>query len=313
MRSSLNKGFFWAAVSVFAWGTLFPVGRLLIGEGRIDPASLGMFRFGIAGAVMLAAGAAVKGVRAMLPPARRDWVELALLGFVGAGLMSLFLFAAQRTIPSINASMLDALSPLLIFLLTVAAGKRFTLFQSAGFLAGFAGCLLVLKVLDGGGFHIDSLAPGDLLILCGALCWALYTIFARGAVVRLGGYRVTVWSMLFGALLLGGIRLGFAGAVMPSEWGGWGLVVYTALVPSALAFLGWNQAQKSISLGLLALTAYAIPLASALFALLLLGETLTLWQLAGAVIVTGAVLTDPEAAAFCRARCRIGKTQQVES
>ena len=84
-------------------------------------------------------------------------------------------------------------------------------------------------------------------------------------------------------------------------------------MPSALAFLGWNQAQKSISLGLLALTAYAIPLASALFALLLLGETLTLWQLAGAVIVTGAVLTDPEAAAFCRARCRIGKTQQVES
>ena len=131
--------------------------------------------------------------------------------------------------------------------------------------------------------------------------------------VRLGGYRVTVWSMLVGALLLGGIRLGFAGAVLPSEWGGWGLVVYTALVPSALAFLGWNQAQKSISLGLLALTAYAIPLASALFALLLLGETLTLWQLAGAVIVTGAVLTDPEAAAFCRARCRIGKTQQVES
>ena len=293
MRSSLSKGLFWAAVSVFAWGTLFPVGRLLIGEGRIDPA--------------------VKGVRAMLPPARRDWVELALLGFVGAGLMSLFLFAAQRTIPSINASMLDALSPLLIFLLTVAAGKRFTLFQSAGFLAGFAGCLLVLQVLDGGGFHIDSLAPGDLLILCGALCWALYTIFARGAVVRLGGYRVTVWSMLFGALLLGGIRLGFAGAVLPSEWGGWGLVVYTALVPSALAFLGWNQAQKSISLGLLALTAYAIPLASALFALLLLGETLTLWQLAGAVIVIGAVLTDPEAAAFCRARCRIGKTQQVES
>ena len=26
-----------------------------------------------------------------------------------------------------------------------------------------------------------------------------------------------------------------------------------------------------------------------------------------------ALLTDPEAAAFCRARCRIGKTQQVES
>lgn len=107
--------------------------------------------------------------------------------------------------------------------------------------------------------------------------------------------------------------LGFVGAALPSEWGGRGLVVYTALVPSALAFLGWNQAQKSISPGLLALTAYAIPLASALFALLLLGKTLTFWQPAGAAIVTGAVLTGPEAAAFCRARCRIGKTRQVES
>lgn len=76
--------------------------------------------------------------------------------------------------------------------------------------------------------------------------------------------------------------LGFVGAALPSEWGGRGLVVYTALVPSALAFLGWNQAQKSISPGLLALTAYAIPLASALFALLLLGKTLTFWQPAGA-------------------------------
>ena len=309
----LGKGLFWAAVSVLAWGTLFPVGRLLIGEGRIDPVSLGMFRFGIAGAVMLTCGCAVKGGRPMLPRTGRDWLELGLLGFVGAGLMSLFLFVAQRTVASINASMLDALAPLLIFLITIAAGRRFRVVQTAGFLVGFTGCLLVLRVLDGGGFHIDSLQPGDLRILCGAFCWALYTVFARGIVKRLGGYRVTAWSVLFGALLLGGIRLCTQGAVTPQDWNTWGLVIYTALVPSALAFLGWNQAQKYISLGLLALMGYLIPLASALVAWFLIGETLTPWQAAGAVIVTGAVLTEPEVAAFCAAQAAKWKPKRVES
>ena len=120
MTISQCKGIGWALISVFFWGTMFPVGRFLVAGDRVDPAVLGLLR-------------------------------LPFQGLVGAALMALFLFIAQREVPVINASMLEAIVPLQIFVIGLCCGRRSSLLQFAGLAAGFIGCLLVLRILSAEG------------------------------------------------------------------------------------------------------------------------------------------------------------------
>ena len=79
-----------------------------------------------------------------------------------------------------------------------------------------------------------------------------------------------------------------------------------ALVPSALAFFSWNAAQKYIPLGLLALSEYFTPVIASLLGLFFLNEGISLFQVAGMVLVFGAALVEPEISSRLRRLFRNG-------
>ena len=201
MTISQCKGIGWALVSVFFWGTMFPVGRFLVASDRVDPAVLGLLRFAIGGALLFGAGMLICRER-MFQLRRADWLRLPFQGLVGAALMALFLFVAQREVPVINASMLEAIVPLQIFVIGLCCGRRSSLLQFAGLAAGFIGCLLVLRILSADGIALKSLKFGDLLIFLSGLCWAVYTVWGREASNRLGGWVFSSWTVLWGAAWL---------------------------------------------------------------------------------------------------------------
>ena len=284
MTISQCKGIGWALVSVFFWGTMFPVGRFLVAGGRVDPAVLGLHRFAIGGAVLFGAGTLICRER-MFQLRRDDWLRLPFQGLVGAALMALFLFIAQ----------LEAIVPLQIFVIGLCCGRRGSLLQFAGLAAGFIGCLLVLRILSADGIALKSLKFGDLLIFLSGLCWAVYTVWGREASNRLGGWVFSSWTVLWGAAWLG-VYLCFQPGPLrwPSGWISWGWVIYFAIGPTALAFYGWNRAQHYISLALLGLNEYFVPMLAAAFGFLFLGERITPLQLLGSVVIVGAVLIEPD-------------------
>ena len=201
MKDDKLKGVFWAGLSMVLWASSFPVGRTLISNQMTDPVTLGMLRFGLGGVLMLAFGPFLK-LRGLFRFSIKDGVCLALLGLLGTALMAIFLFTAQKTISSVNSSMIEALSPLLIFILNLCLTRRFSAWQAAGLLFGFGGCLMVLKVVTFDGFYLESYQFGDFLILCSSLCWSLYSVLGRPVIMRVGAYKFTAWTMLFGALWL---------------------------------------------------------------------------------------------------------------
>ncbi len=116
------KGLAWALLSVFFWGTMFPVGRFLIGGQRIDPVSLGILRFAVGGTALFLTGLLLYRKK-MFDLTRAEWCRLPFQGLVGASMMALLLFLAQKEIPVINASMLEAIVPLQIFVISLCLGK----------------------------------------------------------------------------------------------------------------------------------------------------------------------------------------------
>ena len=130
------RGVGWAALSIVCWGTTFPVGRYLMVNQSLDAVMLVFTRYMAASLLMIGVAVMVRRPAVFRALSRRDWLELNGHGMILA-VMSILLFAAQKTIPVLNAAMVEAISPLLIFLVSLLTGCRASLLQCAGLALGF--------------------------------------------------------------------------------------------------------------------------------------------------------------------------------
>ncbi|MBQ9727798.1 MAG: EamA family transporter [Kiritimatiellae bacterium] len=301
----------WAAAAIVCWGVMFPVGDLLMKEGSMQPASVGAFRYLLASPILFAAGFALRG-RAMLPRSARDWLALALLGLVGSAAMAQLLFLAQESVASVNASLLEAYVPMQVLLLAALGGARTTWRHAASVALGFAGCLLVLRALDGSGVRLAALSRGDLFVFLSGLCWAVYTAWGRGPARRLGGLPFTAWTVLFGALWLLAWQVASGEPVTPPRSRlEWGCVLFLAVFPTSVAFLGWNEAQKGVSLAHLSFLEYVPPLVAAVAGVAFFGETVTPWQWLGIAVVVLSARLLPRAPAAPRPFAVVERAEDV--
>ena len=293
-RNGSRAAWAWAWAAVVCWGVMFPVGDLLMKEGSMPPASVAMARYLLASPILFAAGFARHG-RRMLPRGARDWAALAALGLVGSAAMALLLFRAQELVPSVNASLMEAWVPMQVLVLAMLGGARATWRHVAGIALGFAGCLLVLRALDGSGLHLGALSRGDAFVFLSGVCWAVYTAWGRPLARRLGGLPFTAWTVLFGGLWLLAWQAVAGGGAVPRTGLEWRCVLFLAVFPTGVAFLGWNEAQKGVPLSHLSFLEYFPPLVAAIAGVLFFGERITAWQWLGiAVVILSARLLPAE-------------------
>lgn len=292
------KGIFWAAVSVLCWSSLFIVVSFLVQRGNMDPYTMVHLRFSSAGICMLLFIASFFRKNVFRGICKSDWIKMCFHGIAIAG-MSLCLFIAQNIgLPVVNASMLEAETPLVLFVLgLVFLCNKTSVLQIAGLLCGFAGCMLVLKTVTAEGFAIKSFSTGDLLVFAAAAFWAVYTILAKDVIRRVGGILYTAWSMTFAGFwtivyqLVMGYDVNYPTLLPDILW-----TLYLGIIPTAMAFFAWNNAMKYISTGLLAISGYFTPIFSAILAAMLFGEKVTFCQILGMILVFGAAFIEPEIA-----------------
>lgn len=285
---SWNPGVFWSFLSAFLWATVYVATRWLMRgeEAKIDPVTLSLLRFGIGGVLLFLFCLAAKPQTLFVLP-RRDFLRVALLSqfsFVG---MSVFLFWGQRYTTAINSSMIMSSAPLLTMLLGLFAGEKIFLRQGIGMLLGTLGCMMVIGVVTEHGVAYSPVSfRGDLLVLLSALSWSIASVYAKRIVTAENDFAVTVWSMLFASLSL--LVISFCrpgGLMLPQSPAVWWLLLYLAVFPTALGFYAWNAAMGRISLTLVTIMQYLTPIMTILMAWRLLGESLTLFEIAGAVLV----------------------------
>lgn len=281
----LLLGFFLAALSVIGFASTFVVGAALTKDCGVSPEVLAFLRFTIAGLAMLAVGCATRRGRSRLfAPTRADWLKFAWLGPIGTCVMAWCVFEGCARVSAANASMADALTPLMIFAVAAVKARRIEKREIFGLVCGLIGALLVIQIVSLNGLALEAYSVGDVFVLLAAATWGVYTVYGREQIQRLGSFTFTTWTMLIGAAAIG-LFMPFGNFSWPSTGHAWLLVTVLGFVSTLLAFWTWNAAQKYLPMSVLGVSAYFTPVAAVALALVFLGEHATPLQWLGTVFI----------------------------
>jgi len=290
-------GFLLAAVAVTGFAATFVFGGALTKSCGVSPEVLTFLRFAIAGSVMLAVTASSAGSRRLFAPTRGDWLAMAWLAPVGTSLMAWCVFMGCARVSTANASMADALTPLMIFVFDALWHRRADVRGLIGLAFGFCGALLVIRVVHADGISLEAYSTGDAFIFLSAATWGVYTVLGRRFSRRLGSSTFTVWTMLIGAALMG-LVLPFGDFAWPTTLRAWLLVLGLGVVSTLMPFWTWNAAQKYLPVSTLGMTAYFTPVIAVALGVAFLGESVTALQWLGTVFVIASALVETKGVIF---------------
>ncbi len=268
--------------AILLWGLL---ALLTAATEGVPPFLLTALTFAIGGGLGLAL-IAMRGDLGKLRQPAMAWA----LGVGGLFGYHAVYFAALKTAPPAEASLIAYLWPLLIVLFSgLLPGEKLTFRHVLGAVLGFAG--VVALALSKGGIGSGTAFPvlGYSLALACAFLWAGYSVLSR----RMASVptEAVVGFCLATAALAGLAHLALEPRGLPQEPATWGAILALGLGPVGAAFFLWDIGMKRGDIRFLGTAAYAAPVISTL-ALILAGRAEAGWPLAiaCALIVGGAVI-----------------------
>ena len=254
----------------------------------VDPVTLLMLR--MAFALPLFAALAWWAGRGQPALTVRDWRVVGVLGFLGYYLASFLDFAGLQYVTASLERLILYLNPTLVLLLgwllhrqRVSAGQLRALALSyAGIVVTFGHELRV----EGG--HV---ALGSALVFASAASYALYLVLSGQEVRRLGALRLTGLASTVACVLclLQFLLLRPVDTLWTLAPPVWGLSMLNAALCTVAPVLMVMMAIERIGAGAAAQAGMVGPVSTVLLGVLLLGEPLTPWVVAGTVLVLGGV------------------------
>jgi drug/metabolite transporter (DMT)-like permease len=220
---------------------------------------------------------------------RRDWLGVVWLGFTGYYLASALDFAGLQYITASLERLILYLNPTLVLLLGwLMYGRRIRRQQAVAMAVSYSGVVLVFGhqlTLDG-----SVVAWGALLVFLSTISYALYMSYSGELVHRLGALRLAGLATSVACLLCIAqfvlLRPLSAAEVAPEVlW----LSLLNATACTALPVLLVMMAIERIGPGLTAQTGMIGPMSTILMGVVILGEPLNAWVIAGTVLVVGGV------------------------
>jgi drug/metabolite transporter (DMT)-like permease len=283
---SLASGLILAAAGSIAFSGKAIIVKLAYRHG-VDAITLLMYRMLFALPVFAAmAWWAGRGKPAL---ARRDWLGVLWLGFTGYYLASYLDFVGLHYVTAAFERLILYLNPTLVLVLGwLLYGQRISHRQMVAMALSYSGVLLVFgheASLQGA-----NVVLGAVLVFLSAISYATYMACSGALVQRLGALRLAGLATSVACLLciaqFAALRPLSAAAVAPEVlW----LSVLNATLCTALPVLLVMMAIERIGAGLTAQTGMIGPMSTILMGVVILGEPLNAWIMAGTVLVLGGV------------------------
>lgn len=271
------------------WGVNFVFVKFALHD--FAPLSFTIVRFALAALFLFAIMLANREPFAL---ERRDIVPVIVLGLIGITLYNLlFMYGLSYTTAS-NSALFISSSPLFAALIKTAIDKTSLSARGmTGLMLSSFGVFLVIRSKSGGITFSRQAIAGDLLTLCAALFWALYTMKSKPLLEKYSAIKVTAYAMATGTVLL--LPLG-AHDLLHQSWSAvslpsWAALAFSAFISGGIAFTLWYDGVKKIGVTRTIVYHYLVPIVAVLFAALFLGERITITQiLGGLAIMTGVLL-----------------------
>jgi drug/metabolite transporter (DMT)-like permease len=292
-KQAYSWGIFCSFFSAFIWGTSHISGRWLMSNHCIDIISLCSIRYTTGGLILLLMGLFFYRKK-ILAVNLYDLLILSCLGFLGMSAHTSLLLIGQKYTSAINTSLILALNPVVVMLITFFMGHKIGRVKAIGMGLSFLGCLMVIGVISKHGFSYDCTSLyGDIMTFASSICWALYVVFSAKTVTRLGGFTATTWSMLAGACQFSLLWIFWPGETnIPSfeQNTQWLVIIYVVLFPTAAGFYFWYEAMSRIKLSLLNIMQYLTPLVTIILSYFILNERMTFLNAIGVLLTLSGVM-----------------------
>jgi drug/metabolite transporter (DMT)-like permease/uncharacterized protein YjiS (DUF1127 family) len=256
--------------------------------GATDPATLAALRFGLGFVFLLPAALALRSRW----PRRPDWAGVAALGILFFAIFQGVFNLALRYTTAARGAL--ALSMLPLITMVVAALLRIeplTARKTAGVLIAIAGvaAALIAGIVD---------APagawrGDLIMVAGTMCFALYSVWSRPLIARSSPLTFVTMGMGSGSACLLALAWAAGGlsATAGFGWPQWIAILYLGAVGGALTFFLWVFALERTTPTRVASTITLNPMTASLVAAPLIGEPIGANVLLGVIGVGTGVWT----------------------
>lgn len=287
-----NKGLVYIVLFVIQlfFGINYSTSKIIV--GKVDPFIWSNIRFFLAGILMLLITIALRRPH---PKVSKEFFlpifPLALLGMaLGQGL---FLFGLRLT-TSVNTAILTSTIPILTVIIVVfRRQERLTLNKTVGIILSFLGVLFI-RDLSGMNFGSETFM-GDILVFCGALCFALYLSFGKKYLMKFDNMWVTTYMFLVASFLMFIYNIPrFDLFVLPKETTSafWLSATYTIIGATLITYFLNNWALKRAASGSVALFIYLQPVVAGIIGYVFLNEEITLRMgLCSGLILLGVIVT----------------------
>lgn len=270
------------ALAPMAWGTTYLVSTEFLPADR--PLFAGLMR-------ALPAGIGLAAIT-RTSPRGTWWAKAALLGTLNIGGFFAMLFYAAFALPGGVAATLGAIQPLVALALgAVLLGETIKRLSIVAGVAGMIGVGLLVLRADA---QLDTL--GVMAGLVGALAMACGVVLTKRWGRPVGLLAFTSWQLIAGGLVLVPLTLGFEGLPASLSARNIGGFVWLTTIGTALAYSLWFRGIQSLPVAQVSILGLLSPVVAAIAGWLALGQTMSIGQFAGLVLILGAVWLGQRAA-----------------
>jgi drug/metabolite transporter (DMT)-like permease len=223
-------------------------------------------------------------------PARGDWPRLIATSLFNVTGWNILIAFGLAVLPAGRSVILAYTMPLWVALLSVPMlGERLTPRRLVGLSLGMGGMLLLLS----NELAALRVAPiGALLVLGGALSWALGTVLMKRFPTYLPTTSFSGWQLLLGGVPIMAGALAFdPGHLKPLSWQATIALLYNIFVAFILCHWAWFKIVSRASATVSSLGTLSIPVVGVFSSMLILGERPELREYAALLLVLAAIAT----------------------
>ncbi len=273
------------AVLSVLWGGSFFFNGVLVRE--LPPLTVVFLRVALAAIILLPL---LRLYRIGFPVGLSDWKPFFVIALVNNILPFSLIVVAQTYIPSGLASILNATTPLFTVVVMAAAGdEKLQMRRVAGVVTGFIG-VVILHGQDLGFRSGEGI--GILLCLAAAFSYGLSALYARRKLSDSPPLATATFQLLASSLMML-----IVAAVFERPWQlpmpgvtTWLAMVGLAALSTALAYIVFFQILRRSGSTNVMLVTLLIPVTAILLGYLVLGESISAREIAGALVIGSALL-----------------------
>jgi drug/metabolite transporter (DMT)-like permease len=229
----------------------------------------------------------------------RDWLDYAIMGFIGLGGMTLlYNWGAGRSLAA-NGALISMAVPILTAVIAVIVlSEKMTVARVVSLVIALVGVLIISDISWGQLDFSGGYLFGSVLLLLGTLCNAIYVVFSKRLLAIASPVVLLFWGQLMGFL----ISLPFlpvegfdCRTVIDYKWQTWTSLCFLGIVYFSFTMIVFYRILVRLDAGQIMVSNYLQPFFGVLMAAVLLGESITLTMIiGGAFVLIGTTLATLE-------------------